>query len=134
MIENADRFGLAALHQIRGRVGRGEAQSYCIFINSGKSEESKERLDVVGKSNDGFYIASEDLRLRGPGEITGIRQSGEFGFKFASIYDDHLILEKVREFADDLYEKREKGRLNDIVHSIEDYSMGSLALNLMRTV
>ncbi|MCR4755403.1 MAG: ATP-dependent DNA helicase RecG [Lachnospiraceae bacterium] len=134
MIENADRFGLAALHQIRGRVGRGDAQSYCIFINSGKSEESKERLDVVGKSNDGFYIASEDLRLRGPGEITGIRQSGEFGFKFASIYDDHLILEKVREFADDLYDRRDDGRLEEIVHSIEDYSMGSIALNLMRTV
>ncbi len=126
MIENADRFGLSALHQIRGRVGRGDAQSYCIFINTGNSEESKERLDVVGKSNDGFFIASEDLRLRGPGEITGIRQSGEFGFKFASIYDDYSILEGVKEFADMLYRSGNADRLREIGACIDEFGFSAV--------
>ena len=67
MIENAERFGLAQLHQLRGRVGRGKYQSYCIFMTASKSKETKERLDILNHSNDGFFIASEDLRLRGPG-------------------------------------------------------------------
>ncbi|SEP90101.1 ATP-dependent DNA helicase RecG [Lachnospiraceae bacterium NE2001] len=86
MIENAERFGLAQLHQLRGRVGRGSLQSYCIFINVKKSEESMERLKVLEESNDGFFIASEDLRLRGPGDFFGIRQSGDMNFKVADIY------------------------------------------------
>lgn len=126
LIENADRFGLAALHQIRGRVGRGDAQSYCIFINTGDSEESKARLDVVGKSNDGFFIASEDLRLRGPGEITGIRQSGEFGFKFASIYDDYSILEGVKDFADMLYKAGNTDRLREIGACIDEFGFSAV--------
>ena len=76
MIENAERFGLAQLHQLRGRVGRGKYQSYCIFMSASKSKETKERLDILNQSNDGFFIASEDLRLRGPGDLFGIRQSG----------------------------------------------------------
>ena len=87
MIENAERFGLAQLHQLRGRVGRGDAQSYCIFINVKKSKESVERLQVLENSNDGFYIASEDLKLRGPGDFFGIRQSGDMDFKIADIYN-----------------------------------------------
>ncbi len=87
MIENAERFGLAQLHQLRGRVGRGSAQSYAIFVNVKKSKESEERLKVLENSNDGFYIASEDLKLRGPGDFFGIRQSGEMDFKFADIYN-----------------------------------------------
>ena len=126
MVENADRFGLAALHQIRGRVGRGDAQSYCIFINTGNSPLSKERLDVVGNSNDGFFIASEDLRLRGPGEITGIRQSGEFGFKFASIYDDYKVLEEVKAFADTLYESDDIGRLAEIGSRINEFGFSAV--------
>ena len=86
MIENAERFGLAQLHQLRGRVGRGEAQSYCIFINVKKTEDSVKRLKVLEESNDGFYIASEDLRLRGPGDFFGIRQSGDMDFQIADIY------------------------------------------------
>ena len=94
MIENAERFGLAQLHQLRGRVGRGEAQSYAIFINVKQSKESMERLKVLEDSNDGFHIASEDLRLRGPGDFFGVRQSGDMNFKVADIYNhsDMLVL------------------------------------------
>lgn len=80
MIENAERFGLAQLHQLRGRVGRGDAQSYCIMVNASDSKNSMKRLDILNKSNDGFKIASEDLKLRGPGDFFGIRQSGEMQF------------------------------------------------------
>ena len=97
IIENAERFGLAGLHQLRGRVGRGDAQSYCIFINgSGKNSEN-ERLEVLHKSNDGFLIAEEDLRLRGPGDINGVRQSGDMQFILADIIQDYDILMKVKE-------------------------------------
>lgn len=92
LIENADRFGLAQLHQLRGRVGRGDAQSYCIMMNSSESELSKKRLDILNKSNDGFFIASEDLKLRGPGDFFGIRQSGDMTFALADIYTDANVL------------------------------------------
>lgn len=92
MIENADRFGLAALHQIRGRVGRGKEQSYCIFVDTKGSSTSKKRLEILNHSNDGFYIANEDLKLRGPGDMLGVIQSGEFSFRFADIYDDSEML------------------------------------------
>ena len=94
LIENAERFGLAQLHQLRGRVGRGKKQSYCILINGKENEESMERLRVLENSNDGFFIANEDLKLRGPGDFFGIRQSGEVLFKIADIYNhvDMLML------------------------------------------
>ena len=94
MIENAERFGLAQLHQLRGRVGRGDAQSYCIMINTSSTKESMKRLDILNKSNDGFEIASEDLKLRGPGDFFGIRQSGEMQFALADIYQDALTLQQ----------------------------------------
>lgn len=93
MIENADRFGLAQLHQLRGRVGRGSAQSYCIMMNASDSDRAKERLDILNKSNDGFFIASEDLKLRGPGDFFGIRQSGDMSFMIADIYTDAKVLQ-----------------------------------------
>lgn len=100
MIENSERFGLAQLHQLRGRVGRGKYQSYCIFMTGSKSKETKERLDILNKSNDGFKIASEDLRLRGPGDLFGIRQSGLMDFRLGDIYQDARILQMANEAAD----------------------------------
>lgn len=104
MIENSERFGLAQLHQLRGRVGRGKYQSYCIFMTGSKSKETKERLDILNKSNDGFKIASEDLRLRGPGDLFGIRQSGLMDFRLGDIYQDARILQMANEAADTLTE------------------------------
>lgn len=97
MIENAERFGLAGLHQLRGRVGRGDAQSYCVFINGSGRGSENERLEVLHKSNDGFFIAEEDLRLRGPGDINGVRQSGDMQFILADIIQDYDNLMKVKE-------------------------------------
>ena len=97
MIENAERFGLAQLHQLRGRVGRGDKQSYCIMVNASGNKEKNRRLEVLNKSNDGFYIASEDLKLRGPGDLFGIRPSGDLEFQLADIYTDAVTLKKVSE-------------------------------------
>ena len=97
MVENAERFGLAQLHQLRGRVGRGEYQSYCIFVSTKDNKETMERLNILNQSNDGFHIASEDMKLRGPGDLFGIRQSGEFAFKMADIYGDANILKQASE-------------------------------------
>ena len=105
MIENADRFGLAQLHQLRGRVGRGDAQSYCIFINSSNSKKAQKRLEILKRSNDGFFIASEDLKLRGPGDFFGIRQSGDLAFALADIYQDSDVLKEASEMVDHVLEE-----------------------------
>lgn len=105
MVENAERFGLAQLHQLRGRVGRGDAQSYCIFISTNENKETMERLELLNRSNDGFFIAQEDLRLRGPGDIFGLRQSGEFSFQLGDIYQDAELLKTASEMVDTLLSK-----------------------------
>lgn len=97
LIENAERFGLAQLHQLRGRVGRGNAQSYCIMVNCSDNKNAAKRLDILNRSNDGFKIASEDLKLRGPGDFFGIRQSGDMQFALADIYQDAGVLQKASE-------------------------------------
>ena len=102
MVENAERFGLAQLHQLRGRVGRGEHQSYCIFIQGNNEENTSKRLKILNESNDGFYIAGEDLKLRGPGDLFGIRQSGLMEFKIGDIYNDAGILKNANEAAGEI--------------------------------
>ncbi|MDO5295006.1 MAG: ATP-dependent DNA helicase RecG, partial [bacterium] len=99
MVENAERFGLAQLHQLRGRVGRGKHQSYCIFVSGSHSKETMQRLEILNKSNDGFYIAEEDLKLRGPGDLFGIRQSGMMEFKMADVFNDAKVLKDAAEAA-----------------------------------
>ena len=99
MVENAERFGLAQLHQLRGRVGRGKHQSYCIFMQGNGAKETSKRLEILNKSNDGFFIAGEDLKLRGPGDLFGIRQSGLLEFKLGDIYQDADVLKSASEAA-----------------------------------
>lgn len=99
MIENAERFGLAQLHQLRGRVGRGSAQSYCILMYGRESKEAKERLGLLAGSNDGFEIAREDLKLRGQGDFFGVMQSGDKLFQLADIYEDAKVLRAANEEA-----------------------------------
>ena len=99
MVENAERFGLAQLHQLRGRVGRGEYQSYCIFMQGNADKDATKRLQILNNSNDGFYIAGEDLKLRGPGDLVGIRQSGMMEFGLADVFSDADILKLASEAA-----------------------------------
>ncbi|MCM1252603.1 MAG: ATP-dependent DNA helicase RecG [Clostridium sp.] len=115
MIENAERFGLAGLHQLRGRVGRGGHQSYCIFISTSENKETMERLQILNESNDGFYIASQDLKMRGPGDLFGIRQSGIMTFALGDIYTDASVLQQASEEADAIY--ADDPRLESEVHS-----------------
>lgn len=119
MVENAERFGLSSLHQLRGRVGRGKYQSYCIFISATSNKDKLKKLEILNKSNDGFFIASEDLKLRGPGDFFGIRQSGDMDFNLADIYTDANILkdssEAVEEFIKGGYEFIDKKINDDIV-------------------
>ena len=101
IIEQAERFGLSQLHQLRGRVGRGAAQSYCILITERMNEIAKERIRTLVDSNDGFHIAEMDLKLRGPGEFFGTKQSGLPSLRVANILRDQEILEAARRDAVD---------------------------------
>lgn len=105
MVENAERFGLAQLHQLRGRVGRGEHQSFCIFVNTSQREERRKRLEILNHSNDGFFIAGEDLKLRGPGDLFGILQSGDLAFQIGDIYQDAGILKEASDCVEELMQK-----------------------------
>ena len=108
MVENAERFGLAQLHQLRGRVGRGRYQSYCIFMTRSKAKDTKERLHILNKSNDGFKIASEDLKQRGPGDLFGIRQSGLMNFRLGDVFQDAAILQMASEAVSGLSEEEDE--------------------------
>lgn len=112
IIENADRFGLAALHQLRGRVGRGSDKSYCILKTNNRSQTCKERLSIMEKSNDGFKIAEKDLELRGPGDFFGIRQSGLPEFKVANLLKDINILKLTQVAAKELMQEDPKLELD----------------------
>ncbi len=105
MVENAERFGLAQLHQLRGRVGRGTAQSYCIFMQTMEGKQIRERLDILCRSNDGFEIASRDMQLRGPGDLFGVRQSGMLDFALADIYADAQTLQEANDAVSKLLKK-----------------------------
>ncbi len=106
VIENAERFGLSQLHQLRGRVGRGADQSYCILVSSYKlSSEAQTRIQTMCNTNDGFEIAEVDLRLRGPGEITGTKQSGVLDLKIADIVKDEKLLKLARYLAMEIIDK-----------------------------
>ena len=133
MVENAERFGLAQLQQLRGRVGRGSHQSYCIFMQ-GNQEEVSKRLKILSQSNDGFYIAAEDLKLRGPGDLFGIRQSGQMEFRLADIYQDASILKKASEAAAEILaldpdlELPQYGKLKEKLAKYMKYQLESLGL------
>ncbi|HEY3781094.1 MAG TPA: ATP-dependent DNA helicase RecG [Fimbriimonadaceae bacterium] len=99
VIEDANRFGLSQLHQLRGRVGRGETQSYCILVSDAKSEDSKARLDIMVGTTDGFKIAEEDLKLRGPGDLIGTKQSGNLDIKIGDLVQDGKMMEVARQAA-----------------------------------
>ena len=102
MIEDAQKFGLAQLHQLRGRVGRGAAQAYCMFVDTSGSKNPSKRLEVLKKSNDGFYLANADLKMRGPGDAFGVRQSGDISFKLADIYNDNQLLKQAAECVENI--------------------------------
>ncbi len=102
MVENAERFGLAQLHQLRGRVGRGKHQSYCIFVSGSDNPDTRKRLEILNQSNDGFFIASEDLKLRGPGDLFGLRQSGLMEFRIGDIFTDAGILQAASQEAEEI--------------------------------
>lgn len=122
MVENAERFGLAQLHQLRGRVGRGEHQSYCIFISTNEKKETMERLDILNKSNDGFHIAAQDLKLRGPGELFGIRQSGDFSFRIGDIYTDASVLQAASEAVEALLAQDPELKLPQNANLVKHFS------------
>lgn len=130
LIENAERFGLAQLHQLRGRVGRGEHKSYCVLITDSKSSQSKKRMEIMTKTADGFIISEKDLELRGHGDLLGIRQSGLPAFKIASILEDAKILKEanhvaktIRENHDILLEEDYKYLKNKIDEYVNKYML-----------
>ena len=133
MVEDAERFGLAGLHQLRGRVGRGGAQSYCIFVSGAKNKETRERLEILNSSNDGFYIANKDLSLRGPGDFFGIRQSGDMSFKLGDIYADASTLKLTADILKEVTDGKivlNTKESEALKHKLEKYMDMHYAINL----
>jgi ATP-dependent DNA helicase RecG len=120
VIEQAERFGLAQIHQLRGRVGRGAQQSYCVLVTSKLGDVARERIRTLVESNDGFYIAEMDMKLRGPGEFFGTRQSGVPGLRFANLLRDTEILEQARTEAQRLIEEKPGEELRAAVAYIQE--------------
>jgi len=135
VVENAERFGLAQLHQLRGRVGRGEHQSYCILYNQGNTDIARERMKVLEKTNDGFVISEKDMHLRGPGEFFGTRQHGLPDLKIANLYKDVEILKKAQEAAmeilssDRRLRSEENAGLRDKINEKFGLKLKDLSLN-----
>ncbi len=116
IVENAERFGLSQLHQIRGRVGRGSEKSYCILFSENGSEQTKERLKVMCETNDGFVIARRDLELRGPGDFLGTRQHGLPMLKIANLFEDMAIFKEAQKAAEEIYHRDRKLELPEHIH------------------
>ena len=110
LIESAERFGLTQLHQLRGRVGRGSSKSYCIMLSGNKlSKEGRERMEILTSTTDGFKIADEDLRMRGPGDVTGTMQSGTMGdLLISDLAQDAIILQEARKVAQQILQNDPK--------------------------
>ena len=131
IVEHAERFGLSQLHQLRGRVGRGGEQSYCILLAGDKrSPEARERLAIMEETSDGFKIAEKDLEIRGPGEVMGTRQSGLPAFRIGNIVRDHAVLELAKREADHMLTERrnsrETARLVEIVRRQPKYGLAAV--------
>ena len=120
VIYNAERFGMSQLHQLRGRIGRGNQQAYCYLMSSSTQKEAKERLEYMEKSHDGFEISAYDLQMRGPGEVLGHRQSGLPTFLIADIFKDFPILEIARDDASYLLKQYQKGHYQEFMQKIKD--------------
>ncbi len=123
MIENAERFGLAQLHQLRGRVGRGKHKSYCVLVTDNKSQNSKKRMEIMTKSTDGFVISEKDLELRGHGDLLGLRQSGLPAFKIANVMEDAGVLKEANEVAKIINENREILKEDDFKYLNEQINL-----------
>mgnify|MGYP001491180058 FL=1 len=134
VIENAERFGLAQLHQLRGRVGRGQHQSYCILISDTKNEIAKERLSFMTKNSDGFKIAEKDLELRGSGEILGVRQHGLPEFKLLDLLNDYEIIKDSKDaiaflYKDNVINNDSYGKMVKQLNEKFQKVLGSIILN-----
>ena len=120
VIEQAERFGLAQIHQLRGRVGRGPHQSYCVLVTGKLSQVARERIRTLVESDDGFYIAEMDMRLRGPGEFFGTKQAGVPGLRLGDLLRDGEILESAREEAQRVVEETDGSELRDVARYIQE--------------
>ena len=132
IIENAERFGLSQLHQLRGRVGRGCDQAFCILFSHGKNEVTRKRMKIMCESNDGFYISEEDLKLRGPGDFFGTRQHGLPEMKIANLFEDREILIKAQKCAEDIIKEDinlEMSKHQGIKEKINDLTSKATLLN-----
>jgi ATP-dependent DNA helicase RecG len=133
MIENAERFGLSQLHQLRGRVGRGSHQSYCLLMSSSKTDTAKQRLGVLEQSQDGFFISEMDMRFRGPGEVLGRRQSGLADFALASLVEDQDVLNLARDAAEKVILRDEKLESLPLIRDELEYRYSKLMAGAILT-